>query len=113
MPTKDVMYYDDSEHIIEIKLIDAETGAAEVTQEYTINAISSKKDENHLYEFDSAYPFKNEPTENVFTCEMQINGEVSEPTHKQIVKDNMVFNQYKITLKGSEKYIIKRRNVLK
>jgi len=110
LPTKEVMYFDEVEHLIEIRY-NPQDGMADVKRVIKMTGISSDKKQTHIHDYGSVMPFKSESNEVVFNSTIKVNGmnvTAKQMDHKQVIQGNTMVNTFKVKLTGSDKYVIER-----
>lgn len=104
-PTKEVSYYDNTEHIIELKIIDKENCVIQLVVTSSMNVICESKDTKTIYEFGHS---KDEKSRHTIT-KFSIDGDGApqyETASKQI--GGTEYEISKVHLTGKEKYAIEK-----
>lgn len=113
LPTKEIIYYDDPEHFIEIKL--DESGLVTVKYNTSLTIVCTGEKDCVVYEFANSMDFKSTKEEvSYISSYIKVNGiKIENFKHEQFVQGLTVTNKFKVNLEGSSKYEIEREEIKK
>lgn len=113
LPTKDMVYYDEQEHFLEMRL-DA-TGTLTVKHQTTLSLVCTGEKDTVNYEFQNAMTFEKNVDEISYVCNyIKINGATLSPEeykHECSTKEKKHINKFTIKLSGKQKYEIEREEI--
>jgi hypothetical protein len=118
MPTNHIIYYDNVEHLIQIRLDNPSTGESTLERQYTLTAIPENPNECHTYGFSVNVPYKENESEVSFETEIYINNiKIDQSDFREISSEtqpvNAIIRKFEIDLIGEKQYFIKRREIIK
>ncbi|MDR3680190.1 MAG: hypothetical protein P4L41_09505 [Flavipsychrobacter sp.] len=111
LPTNSIMYYEDSEHVIEIILNNKTTGEATLKRKFTFNAVAENPKELHAYTFGISIPYKTNALDLKYKTEVKVDGDIR-IDFKDIpdftIQDGALVKQFSVELTGRTRYKIIR-----
>jgi len=113
LPTTEMVYYDESEHFIEISLdID---DVLVIRQKTTLTIVCTGDNDCFSYEFSNSLDFIESPDETSYVCSyIRVNGsKVEHFKHTRNVDNKTVTNKFRVELEGASKYEIEREETRK
>lgn len=113
LPTKEIIYYDEPEHFIEIKLDD--NGIVTVKHNTSLTIVCTGEKDCVTYDFSNSMDFKETKDEVSYTSSyIKVNGtKIEDFNHEQLINGKTVTNKFKVNLEGSAKYDIEREEIKK